>query len=212
MTEAVATATTQVAEAQAAITQAQTDMTTAQTLASSAPTVAAAQEVVTDKTQVLAVATAAVTAQQTVVTQATTTEAAAQAVVDSATSAGLKVEVYNVLGQNNAPVLPAGATPIHTTTDTNGINELWGSGTVAGSNRSEDVIVKYTGTWTPQTTGTQYIHTPADDGVKLYLDGQLVINDWYDKGGGVLQQMWQQLLELEKLLRCGTTKMVVELG
>jgi len=125
-------------------------MTTAQSLAVNAPTVASAQAVVEDKTQVLATATAAVTTQQAVVTEATATEAAAQAVVDSNTQQGLKVEVFNVLGQNNAPVVPEGATPIYTTTDTDGINEQWGGGAVAGSNRAEDVVVKYTGNWTPQ--------------------------------------------------------------
>ena len=68
--------------------------------------------------------------------------------------------------------------------DTNGINEQWGSGLVAGSNRGEDVIVKYSGQLTAPVTGTISLHAPADDGVRVVLDGTTVINDWYDKGGG----------------------------
>jgi hypothetical protein len=96
---------------------------------------------------------------------------------------GLTAEVYNVLGQNNAPVLPANAQPILVTQVPN-VDFNWGSGQILNSGRSEDVIVKLTGNFTPITTGTTYITAPADDGVRLYLDGQLYINDWYDKGGG----------------------------
>ena len=49
---------------------------------------------------------------------------------------------------------------------------------------AEDFQVKWEGVWTPQTTGTQTIMAPADDGVRVYLDNELVIDDWIDKGGG----------------------------
>jgi len=140
-------------------------------------TVDSATALVETRSQELVTAQTNVDAQQDVVDEA-------QAVVDANTQPGLKVEVYDVLGQNSSPILPENAEPVHTTFDTDGIDESWGLGNVAGSNLAEDVIVRYSGTWTPTYTGTQYITASADDGVKLYLDDELVINDWYDKGGG----------------------------
>jgi hypothetical protein len=96
---------------------------------------------------------------------------------------GLTAQVYNVQGQNNAPYIPQGSSPIVTANVPN-INFQWGSGNVAGSNRWDDVIVKYTGSIRSNTTQNISFYAPADDGVKLYIDGALVINDWYDKGGG----------------------------
>ena len=96
---------------------------------------------------------------------------------------GLTAEVYNVVGQNNAPVLPEGAIPV-LVTQVDNVDFNWGGGEILGSGLREDVIVKLTGDFTPISTGTTYITAPADDGVRLYLDGVLYINDWYDKGGG----------------------------
>jgi len=96
---------------------------------------------------------------------------------------GLTAYVYDVRGQNNAPYIPQGATPVVTANVSN-INFQWGSGNVAGSNRWDDVIVRYTGSIRSDTTKDISFYAPADDGVKLYIDGNLIINDWYDKGGG----------------------------
>ena len=95
---------------------------------------------------------------------------------------GLTAQVYNVQGQNNAPYIPEGASPILTTTVSN-INFQWGGGSVL-SGPSEDVIVRFTGSIRSDSTQDISFYAPADDGVKLYIDCVLIINDWYDKGGG----------------------------
>ena len=95
---------------------------------------------------------------------------------------GLTAEVYNVLGQNGAPYIPQGASPVVTTNVPN-IDFQWGSGSVLGG-PSEDVIVRFTGSILSNTTQDISFLATADDGTKLYLDGVLITNDWRDKGGG----------------------------
>jgi len=95
---------------------------------------------------------------------------------------GLTAEVYNVQGQNNAPYIPQGASPVLTTSVPN-IDFQWGSGSVLGG-PSEDVIVRFTGSILSNTTQDISFLATADDGTKLYLDGVLITNDWFDKGGG----------------------------
>ena len=100
-----------------------------------------------------------------------------------ANPSGLTVEVYNVLGQNGSPYIPQGASPILTTNVPN-IDFQWGSGGVAGTSNTEDVIVLYKGWITSDTTQDISFLATADDGTMLFIDGNLVTSDWVDKGGG----------------------------
>ena len=100
------------------------------------------------------------------------------------TTGGLTATTYNRQGYNNAPPMPSdNETPISTQTVPN-VDYNWGSGQVLNSNRSEDVIVKFTGYLQVPTTDYYHFYTPADDGTRLYINNQFLIDDWYDKGGG----------------------------
>ena len=97
---------------------------------------------------------------------------------------GVKAEVFNRQGYNNAPPLPtANEVPIHTETVST-IDFNWGSGQVLNSGRSEDVIIRFTGNLLVPKDGYYQFYAPADDGTKLEIAGMNVIDDWYNKGGG----------------------------
>jgi hypothetical protein len=95
---------------------------------------------------------------------------------------GLTAQVYNVLGQDDSPYIPQGASPVVTTNVPN-INFQWGLGSVLGG-PSEDAIVRFTGSIRSNSTQDISFLATADDGTKLYIDNILVASDWVDKGGG----------------------------
>ena len=97
---------------------------------------------------------------------------------------GVKAEVFDRQGYNNAPPLPsANETPISTTTVST-IDFNWGSGNVLNSGRSEDVIVRFTANLLVPQDGYYQFYASADDGTKLNIAGMDVLDDWFDKGGG----------------------------
>lgn len=96
---------------------------------------------------------------------------------------GINAQVYNCAGWNNAPPRPCNQNaPINTTTVST-IDFEWDGGPVL-SNRFDDVEVKFTGYIMSPTTKTVTFYAPGDDGIHFTFNNTVLINDWYDKGGG----------------------------
>ncbi len=72
-------------------------------------------------------------------------------------------------------------TPALTRTDAT-INFDWGNGAPDPSLPADGFSVRWTGNVIPTTTETYTFHTYSDDGVRLYVNNQLVINNWTDHG------------------------------
>jgi hypothetical protein len=100
---------------------------------------------------------------------------------DTSPIPGVLVSVYDVLGQNNAPELPADAQPTCSMI-LEDITHYFDESPLCGL--TEDFIVHYTGYITPTTDSNLEFMPQADDGARLSIDGKLLVNDWYDKGGG----------------------------
>lgn len=97
---------------------------------------------------------------------------------------GLTADSFNRQNYGGKPPLPtSNETPISTQIVPN-INFQWGGGNVLNSGKYDRVLVRFTGNISFPTTQDVRFYAPADDGVQLYIDGNLIINDWYDKGGG----------------------------
>lgn len=96
---------------------------------------------------------------------------------------GVTVTVYNNYWYNAAPPLPdvSGRPVVGTLTQAQILNNF---DQTPLFNMYEDFIVKYQGFVTAPCSCAVEFMAQADDGTLLYLDGQLITNDWRDKGGG----------------------------
>lgn len=63
------------------------------------------------------------------------------------------------------------------------INFNWGYGSPAPSIAPDTFSVRWTGQLTAPETGAYTFHLTADDGVRLWIDGQLLVNHWADSPG-----------------------------
>lgn len=93
---------------------------------------------------------------------------------------GLTYQTFASWG--GSPQLPDGSQQPLSSGGIDAINFDWGGGPVLDSGRSDGVIVRFDGWLSPPTTDTYYLCGLVDDGFLLYLDGVLVIDDWWDKG------------------------------
>src|SRR5262245_52618675 len=60
------------------------------------------------------------------------------------------------------------------------INFNWGTGSPASAIGSDTFSVRWTGRVSPRYSETYRFYTTSDDGVRLWVNGQLVIDNWTD--------------------------------
>ena len=58
----------------------------------------------------------------------------------------------------------------------------WGNGSPAPSISNNNFTARWTGQIQPQFSGTYTFHTTTDDGVRLWVNDQLIIDKWIDQG------------------------------
>ena len=94
----------------------------------------------------------------------------------SSSGSGITAKVYN-----NTMSMNPNESNLCSTITLSQINHNWGGGSVLGCN-GDNVTVHYFGTITVPNTGTYKFRNIADDGFYMTINGQVVINEWFDKG------------------------------
>jgi beta-glucosidase len=85
---------------------------------------------------------------------------------------GLKSEYFNNMTLSGSPALIR----IDAKVDFD-----WGEGSPAPAVNTDKFSVRWTGKLVPPETKTYLLAVTIDDGVRLYLDGKLLINQWHDQ-------------------------------
>jgi beta-glucosidase len=99
----------------------------------------------------------------------TLTGAAGAPVPASASPEGFKGEYFNNKELKGEPVL---------TRRDEQVNFDWSRGRPSPQVNEDGFSVRWTGKFTPPESGTYQIGAMADDGVRVYLDGQLLVDGW----------------------------------
>ena len=103
---------------------------------------------------------------------AATTYTATYRVSTGGTGNGLSATYFD-----NADFTGASVTRVDPTVDFN-----WASGAPAAGIGPETFSVRWTGQVEAPSTGTYTFYTQSDDGVRLWVNGQQVVNNWTDHG------------------------------
>ena len=85
---------------------------------------------------------------------------------------GLSASYFNTVNLTGTPV---------TRTDPN-VDFDWGDGSPAPGIDINNFSARWTGQITPKVSGTQTFYTLSDDGVRLWINGFLLIDNWTDHG------------------------------
>ena len=83
---------------------------------------------------------------------------------------GLKANYFNNITLSGNPVLSR----------TEAVDFNWGSGSPGGGVSSNNFSARWTGTVYAATTGSYRFQTSSDDGVRVWINGVQVINNWTD--------------------------------
>ncbi len=86
---------------------------------------------------------------------------------------GLKAEYFNNMDLSGQPVLVRIDRQVHFD---------WGGGSPDPAVRTEQFSARWTGKIVPPVSGKYRLGVMTDDGVRLYIDGKLVIEYWKDRG------------------------------
>ena len=106
---------------------------------------------------------------------------ATYSVSSGGTGTGLRGEYYNDPSNGAYPLEdPFTGSPVLTRTDGT-VNFNWGNDSPGSQVSSNYFSVKWTGQVRAPVSGTYTFTVTGDDGVRLYLNGQLVIDGWRDQ-------------------------------
>jgi uncharacterized repeat protein (TIGR03806 family) len=90
---------------------------------------------------------------------------------------GLRGEYFS----NHLSTDPYSGAPTLVRTDAN-INFNWGTGSPDPSISADSFTVRWIGAVQPQFNETYTFSTTTDDGVRLWVNGQLIVDEWVDQG------------------------------